>query len=220
MESPSESSPLTYPLRLRIEGHTFCLRPITPADRERMREGLQNISEETSYHRFFTPRFAPSEAHLQYLTDVDGQQHVALGLVDCDLDGEPGVGAARYIRQADDPTVAEAAILVVDRYQHQGLGSILLAALSLHAAQHGVERFQAYVLPENAAFLEYLRGLGRTREHAEEGLLQIEMPVRTTVGDLPDTEAAKRARWAAACLQQAEPGGCPKHRSHTTSPPR
>lgn len=201
--------PLSFPLRLTVNGRTFCLRPITPADRERIREGLQQISEETSYHRFFTPHFSPNDAHLRYLTEVDGEQHVALGLVDCDRPGHPGVGAARYVRLSDQPTVAEVAILVIDRYQNQGLGSILLAALSRYAAHQGVERFRAYVLQDNTAFLDYLHDLGGAEEQAQEGMMVMEMPVRATAEDLPDTEAADRARRAAACLERAESGRCP-----------
>ena len=207
---PMRSPSMSFPLRLTVHGQTFCLRPITPDDRERVRKGLEQISEETSYHRFFTPHFSPNDAHLRYLTEVDGDQHVALGLVDCDRSGQPGVGAARYVRVSDEPTVAEAAILVIDRYQDQGLGSILLAALSRYAVHHGVERFRAYVLQDNTAFLDYLHGLGGVEEHAQEGMMVMEMPVRATAEDLPPTEAAARARWAATCLDRAEPGGCPE----------
>lgn len=202
------SSSLSLPLRLTAQGHPFSLRPITPDDRERVREGLARISPESSYHRFFTPQFVPSDAHLRYLTEVDGTRHVALGLVDCTLPDEPGVGAARYVRLSDEPTVAEAALLVIDAYQGRGLGSILLAALSLHAAANGVERFRAYVLQDNTAFLGHLRALGATHEEAHDGMIQLDMPVRASVADLPDTDAARHARWAAARLDAAEPGGC------------
>lgn len=199
---------LSFPLRVRIHKHTFGVRPITPDDRERIRSGLQHISEETSYHRFFTAHFTPTDARLRYLTNVDGEQHVALGMVDCETPEEVGVGAARYVRLPDDPSVAEAAVLVIDAYQNRGLGSVLLAALNRHAAARGVRRFRAYVLQDNADFLGYLRGLGAFEEKAQDGAVQLDLPVRATVEGLPDTEAAQRARWAVARLDAAEPGGC------------
>jgi hypothetical protein len=71
-----------------------------------------------------------------------------------------------------------------------------------------VRRFRAYVLQDNADFLGYLRGLGAFEEKAQDGAVQLDLPVRATVEGLPDTEAAQRARWAVARLDAAEPGGC------------
>ena len=45
-------------------------------------------------------------------------------------DAETGVGVARFVRAADDPTVAEAAIAVSDEMQHKGLGRQLTLTLA------------------------------------------------------------------------------------------
>ncbi len=47
--------------------------------------------------------------------------------------GQPGLGVARYISLADNPTTAEAAVTVVDEQQGRGIGTILLELLATSA---------------------------------------------------------------------------------------
>jgi GNAT superfamily N-acetyltransferase len=195
----NELPPFHLPVTVETQGLRVRLRPITPDDRERVLEGLRKISRETSYHRFFTPQFVPNEAQLRYLTEVDGEHHVAIAAVNADDPAEPGLGAARYVRLDDEPTVAEAAALVIDDYQRHGVGALLLAALSRHAYDHGVRAFRAYVMQHNTDFLEYLRSLGTVREKVHDGVCEIDLPVVTAADDLPqgpEHEAVRRA-WRA-----------------------
>lgn len=191
-----ESYSISFPVTVPIDGMTVRIRPISPDDRERILNGLKEISAETSYHRFFTPFFYPNEEQLRYLTEVDGEHHVALGAVDAATEGEPGLGAARYVRLADEPEVAEAAVIVVDRYQKRGIGTLLLAALSRYAHGKGVRVFRAYVMQDNRRFLEYLRGLGPLREEARDGVVEVDLPVYGHPDQLPDDPRIDRARRA------------------------
>jgi len=192
----SDLPPFHLPVTVETQGVRVRLRPITPDDRERMLEGLKKISTETSYHRFYTPRFTPSETQLRYLTEVDGKQHVAIGAVNADDPSEPGLGAARYVRLDDEPAVAEAAALVIDEYQRKGVGGLLLAALNRHAHENGVRAFRAYVMQENTEFLDYLRSLGSVREEVHEGVVQIDIPVITSAEQVPDTHDHRGVREA------------------------
>jgi GNAT superfamily N-acetyltransferase len=185
-----------------------CIRPISPEDRERIVEGLHEMSAETSYRRFFTPRFYPSDRALDYLTQIDGEQHMALGAVDCSRDGDPGVGAARYVRLPEAPTVAEAAVVVIDAYQRQGIGSMLLACLSRYAADHGVEWFRGFVLAENQEFLRFLRTLGGVNEQVHEGVIQLDVPVYVRADNLPEQPGTGRARRAWRMIDEAEIADC------------
>lgn len=196
------------PRTVTVGALRVCLRPITPDDRKRILEGLQSLSVETSYRRFFTPTFYPSEATLRYLTHPDGERHVALGAVDCTREGTPGIGAARYVRLAEQPSVAEAAVVVVDAYQQRGVGSLLLAALSRVAADRGVVRFRGYVLADNRAFLTYLRALGAVNEKAHDGVIQLDVPVYAREAALPKAPETERARWAWRTLADAPVGDC------------
>lgn len=205
--SPSSGPALEFPRTVTLGALRICIRPVTREDRERVLNGLRSISVRTSYHRFFTPSFYPNEEQLRYLTEVDGVRHVALGAVDCTEAGEPGVGVARYVRLPESPAIAEAAVLVVDAYQGQGVGSVLLAALSRHGAAHGVERFRAYVMEDNKPFLNSLKRLGAVDERVQDGVVQIDLPTCADASDVPAT-ASERARWAWQRLDASAPGSC------------
>jgi GNAT superfamily N-acetyltransferase len=205
MDAPA---PIQFPRTVAFNDHRICLRPVTPDDRDRILAGLQEISVETSYRRFFTPTFYPSERELQYLTQIDGDTHMAVGALDCTRDGWPGLGVARYVQLPDEPTVAEGAVLVIDAYQRQGIGSLLLAALSQYAAGHGIEYFRGFVLTENRDFLDFLDALGACREQTHDAVRQLDVPVYPRGAPLPDHPALDRARWAWEAVAEAPIADC------------
>jgi GNAT superfamily N-acetyltransferase len=61
----------------------------------------------------------------------------------------PVVADARFVRDENDPAVAEVAFIVGDAYQGRGIGTFLMGALAIAADYHGVHRFSARVLTEN-----------------------------------------------------------------------
>ena len=69
-----------------------------------------------------------SSSQVDYLLNVDFEDHFALGVVE-DKEPYPGMGIARYIRSYDNPLEAEWAVTIVDTYQGLGLGRILLYAI-------------------------------------------------------------------------------------------
>ena len=77
-----------------------------------------------------------SEAMVRYLTDVDHHDHEAVVALDAATD--EGVGVARYVRDPERPTRAEAAVTVTDDWQGRGLGTLLLELLAVRAREEGV----------------------------------------------------------------------------------
>ena len=72
---------------------------------------------------------------LKYFTDIDYDTHFAIAALirEEEEDGihwKP-VASARFIEDVDDPTIAEWAALVVDKYHGMGVGSSLLYYLSV-----------------------------------------------------------------------------------------
>jgi GNAT superfamily N-acetyltransferase len=155
------------------DGTPVVVRPIEPADRDRLRAGFERLSPESRYRRFFSPVNELSERDLDYLTHVDHHDHEALLAVP--PDGGPGYGVARFVRTA--PEEAEPAIVVVDAWQGQGVGGLLLDALADRAREEGVARFRAPVLARNEESLRLLRRLGPTRQSrvGEEVEVEIEL---------------------------------------------
>ena len=148
--------------RLR-DGTLALIWPLHPEDREAVRAGSEQLSVETRFHRFLATVPHLSEALLDHLVDeVDGIDHIALGLVVIDDDnvGVP-VGVARIIRYRDDPTAADVAVTVLDEWQGRGVASALLAEL-MRQRPVGVTRLITTVTSDNEASLAMLRRLGAT----------------------------------------------------------
>ena len=93
----------------------------------------------------------------RHLLDVDGVLHRALVAEVMDDDGWRPVGIARYIRQPGTDSEAEAALEVVDDWQHRGVGVMLLRALFADARGTGVCTLVGDVLPGNNQVVGLLR---------------------------------------------------------------
>jgi GNAT superfamily N-acetyltransferase len=128
-----------------LDGTRVQLRLVRPEDKALLLDGFNRLSPESRYRRFFTPKTSLSTRELEYLTECDNTNHLAIGAL---LDGH-GVGVARFIRCEDDRDVAEAAIAVVDAIHGKGLGRILLERLAGAARERGVTHFRCDVLEAN-----------------------------------------------------------------------
>ena len=145
-------------------GTVALIRPIGPDDRARLNEGFESASPESIFMRFLGPQHRLSDRQLDYLTAVDHDRHEALIAVD-PASGQ-SFGTARYVRRPDDPTTAEFAVGVGDRWMRIGLGTALLETLAARAREAGIVRFTGLVHPENTAIkrlLEKIAGPYETR---------------------------------------------------------
>jgi RimJ/RimL family protein N-acetyltransferase len=140
------------------DGERILVRPIEPADREALEDGIERMSPESRYRRFFTPLDHLTAAQLTFLTEVDHRDHEALVAVEPDT--ERGIGVARFIRSETDPEVAEFAIAVADDWHRRGVGTALLHRLTERAREEGIRRFSASILEENRPMLELADTLG------------------------------------------------------------
>lgn len=132
------------------DGSLVAVRPIRPTDRDALAHGLAALSPESIRARFLAPKDHFTERELDYLTQVDGHDHVALV---AEAAGDPGrlVAVGRFVRLHEDPETAEVAITVLDEWQGKGLGRMLGTLLARCAAEEGVLRFQAVMLSDNLA---------------------------------------------------------------------
>jgi GNAT superfamily N-acetyltransferase len=130
-------------------------------DREKLRRGFERLSNESRYTRFLTPKSQLSESELEYLTELDGYHHFAIGaeLAGAERDGE-GMGVARCVRLLDEPHTGEAAVTVVDEFQGEGLGSILLRRLVAAARERDIDNFRATLFVENIPMRRLLEDVG------------------------------------------------------------
>ena len=132
------------------DGTEVLFRNIRADDKHALSLALDRLSPESRHKRFLTakPRFSPRE--LRYLTEVDNVDHVAIAAVLAD-EPETIVGVARFVRLPELVDTAEAAIVVGDAFQGQGLGRELGRVLADEARERGVTRFTATLLGDNVA---------------------------------------------------------------------
>lgn len=143
------------------DGAQVFLRPLTPDDRDGLREGIERLSPESRYRRFLTAMPELPERQLRHLVEIDHHDHEALGAFDCSTGG--GAGVARYVRLTEDPESAEIAVAVADDWQGRGVGTALLDRLSQRAREEGIVRMRATLLADNDAVLGLLGHLGPVR---------------------------------------------------------
>ena len=141
------------------DGSRVVIGRVTPQDAPVLADGFVRLSEESRRLRFLSAKPTLSQSELRYLTEVDGHDHEALGATD-PLTGQ-GVGIARFVREHDDPTRAEAAITVADEWQRRGVGKILLERLCDRARAEGITHFTALVSGENRGVQSLITGLGQ-----------------------------------------------------------
>jgi ribosomal protein S18 acetylase RimI-like enzyme len=168
------------------DGTRVRLRPVVPGDKEKMEEALQRMSPESRYKRFHRPIHRLSRKEIEYLTEIDYDDHFAWGALAIDHAGEPGVGVARYVRLPDESEVAEAAVAVTDDFHGRGLGTLLLQLLSDTAQEHGIAAFRVYVMPDNRPAVELFRRLGGDLIY-EDGVFRLDLalPLDGVLGDTP-----------------------------------
>jgi RimJ/RimL family protein N-acetyltransferase len=182
------------------DGTPMLVRPILPEDADRLRAGFQELSEESRYLRFMAPLAELSDERVEHLTRIDYHDHMAWVALDPNRPGQPGLGVARYVRVPDEPTVAEAAVTVVDSHHGRGIGTILLALLAGSARENGIHTFRAFVLEENLVVLELLREMGGVVEQVEGSVMKVDVPIPEDPDDLPDTPTGRVFKAAAKRL--------------------
>ena len=161
------------------DGGTLRLRPPTAADTEALLDFYRALSSQSLYRRFHgLPSLRPQL--VESLLEPDWTERGALLGALADEHGERVVAIGNYVRLRD-PALAESAFAVADSEQGRGIGTRLLERLASRAAEVGIERFVAEVLPENRSMLGVFERAGYelTRELAG-GVVEVQFPIAST----------------------------------------
>ena len=141
------------------DGRPVKIRALRPDDRVDMLAAIGRTSMQSLQRRFFVPKKGFSEREIAFFLDIDFESHVALVAQVDEEDGHPVIaGGGRFI--VVQPGHAEIAFIVVDDYQGQGIGTILMRHLAVLARDAGLKELIAEVLPENSAMLKLFRKFG------------------------------------------------------------
>lgn len=154
------------------DGTQVLIRPIRPQDKALLSEGMRHLSAASAYARFLAPKPRLTSSELQYLTEVDGHDHVALVAVDACTHHLLAVG--RFVRDPARPERAEIAIVVGDAWQGMGLGRTLGLALADEARTRAVRSFTATMLPDNVPALRLFAAISaHLDEHLRDGVREL-----------------------------------------------
>jgi len=141
-----------------LDGTPVRIRPVRYEDRDDFVEAFNRLSDDSRYTRFLMPVERLTEQEISYFLDVDHRDHEALVVIDEETGARVGIG--RYVRLEEREEAAEVAITVADEWQHRGVGSVLLAALSRRALANDVFVFTAEMLASNHAMRSLFDQLG------------------------------------------------------------
>jgi acetyltransferase len=157
--------PVQYASKWQLgDGTPITIRPIRPEDEPLMVNFHGTLSDETVHYRYFGfPRLESRIAH-ERLTRIcfnDYDREIALVAVLPGSDGEESqiIGVGRLMK-AHGLNEAEFAIVVSDRFQHQGLGTQFLRLLVDIGRQEGAEGIFAHILPENYGMQQVSKKVG------------------------------------------------------------
>ena len=148
---------------LLSDGTVVAVRPATPEDLQGLLRLHRDASDESRRMRFFASGTAPAEYYARHLAEAqDGH----LAVVAARGEELLGVASAEPLRGdgADGgiERAAEVSLFVSDRWQHTGVGTLLLEHLAAAARSAGAHRFEALVLTENLAMFDVFAHAGFT----------------------------------------------------------
>ncbi|HET7208164.1 MAG TPA: bifunctional acetate--CoA ligase family protein/GNAT family N-acetyltransferase, partial [Terriglobales bacterium] len=175
--------PLRYvaPWRLK-NGEEVVIRPVRPEDEPALVRFHAQLSERSVYLRYFQPmKLSTRTAHerLTRICFLDYDREMALVAEPRNpRSGQPEVIAVARLSKLHGVNEAEAAIVIGDNYQHQGLGTELYRRLAQIARDEKIARIVSTMLGENREMRAICQKLGfRIHADLEEQTVKAELAV-------------------------------------------
>lgn len=166
------------------DGRKVCLRAVRPSDEARMRRGIELLSSQSRYMRFFSGAPAPPDRVIAQLVAVDGHRHLAWGAILSDDSAHPAIGAVHAVRDNPGSSSAEFAVGILDDFHGLGLARMLTAVLLIHCRCEGIERMDVQILSENHAAANLVRSLGGEKCGSAQGVSDYVLDTRVALGKL------------------------------------
>ena len=192
------------------DGARILIRPIEPSDARQLEAAFDHLGAVSRYRRFLAPIDHLSDQQLAYLTHVDHIAHEALLAIDA-ATGED-VAVARFVRDPEDPSRAEVAIVVADHWQGRGIGGALADRLRDRARSVGVEWFTARMLIGNRGGRRLLdRVADEISENEDAGTIDIAARLKPPAHRSPEAcsrvaHLSHRSNWLRAAVLGANDG--------------
>ncbi len=166
--------------RLR-DGTPVTIRPIRPEDEPLMVKFHETLSEESVYMRYFhmmnlTQRTAHERLTRICFIDYDREMALVAERTDRKTGEREIMGVSRLSRRGAAPDEAEFSVLVSDRFQRLGLGTLLVGQLLEVGRDEGLERITAEILFDNRPMQRISKKLGfHLRRNTEEMVMKADL---------------------------------------------
>ena len=169
------------PREILFGGQPYVLRPLAPADEDRLISFFNSHTDETIRQRYGYHISEMTHERARRLVGVDQSRDVALGVFERAADGAEVLHAVgRYLLDAAGRT-AEMAFVVRESKRGLGICTALLHALLAAARHRGMNHLYAQVQADNAPMLAcFRRHGGRLRPILGTDTLEVFVP--TVVG--------------------------------------
>jgi acetyltransferase len=167
------------------DGTPVTIRPIRPEDEPLMVKFHETLSEQSVYMRYFhMMKLDQRTAHerLTRICFIDYDREMALVAEHTDPEsGEREImGVSRLSRHGTAPDEAEVSVLVSDRFQRRGIGTLLLNRILEVGRAEDLRRITAEILFDNHTMQHISRELGfHLRRDAEEMVVKADLDLYT-----------------------------------------
>jgi RimJ/RimL family protein N-acetyltransferase len=152
-------APENYSITERThDGRQVEIRALRPDDKDDMLAAIGRTGLQSLQRRFFAVKRGFSEKEIAFFMNIDFSNHVALVALAEEDGRQVIIGGGRYI--VVEPGQAEIAFVVIDAYQGQGVGTLLMRHLAAMARSVGLKELIAEVLPENTAMRKVFKKFG------------------------------------------------------------
>jgi GNAT superfamily N-acetyltransferase len=140
------------------DGKVALVRKVLPGDFSLIEEMHQRVSADTLYFRYLRS-YTPTPADIQRICHLGEAGRALVAHLETQ---PPGIiGMAHYVVEDRwSGRTAEAAILVEDCYQGQGVGRFLFQRLVEQAQEQGVYEFRLYIHPANQPMMWLIQNSG------------------------------------------------------------
>ena len=145
------------------DGKKVTIRPIRPEDEPLMVNFHEGLSERSVYLRYFSPLKLQQRVAHSRLTRIcfnDYDREIALVAEEHGPKGDPQIIGVARLSKLHSTNAAEFAVVVIDKWQHKGLGTELTKRLVQIAKNEKLDRLIAYTLRENKEMQNMCKKVG------------------------------------------------------------
>lgn len=159
------------------DGRKVEIRMLRADDQNDMLAAIGRTSSQSLQRRFFGPKRSFSKKEVDFFMNIDFTNHVALIALADEDEHEVIIGGGRYV--VADPLTAEIAFVVIDDYQGQGVGTLLMHHLAILARKAELTELAAEVLSENTAMRKVFAKFGfQVRRGGDSQVICLSLPLR------------------------------------------